>query len=102
MERERENDMSAYEKIAAGLQDAIAFAQGDSSRGAAYATPNIKALRGKMKMTQEAFADSLHIPVGTVRDWEQGRRNPEGAAQVLLRMVNTDPQATLELIQRSA
>jgi len=94
--------MSAFDKIAAGLHDAIAFAQGDESRSVVHHIPNVKEIRQKTNMTQEVFAHSLHIPVSTVRDWEQGRRMPEGAARTLLRMMDTDPRAAIELIQRSA
>src|SRR3546814_1331047 len=63
----------AYDKITAGLNDAIAFAEGDTTRGRVVAGPDIKAIRGKVKLSQAAFAEKLHISAATLRDWEQGR-----------------------------
>ena len=94
--------MSAFEKIAAGLADAIAYAEGDKSKGRIAAGPDVKAIRAKTRLTQEAFAQRLRIGAGTLRDWEQGRRTPDAAAQTLLGMVAADPKAAFELIDRSA
>lgn len=90
----------AFEKIAAGLTDAIAFAEGDTSRGKIVAGPDIKAIRSKVKLSQAAFAKKLHISAGTLRDWEQGRRSPDGPARTLLGMVNADPEAAMVLLAK--
>lgn len=58
----------AFDKIAAGLADAIAYAEGDTARGRAAAGPDIKAFRAKTKLTQAKFTDKRRVPVGTVRD----------------------------------
>lgn len=91
---------SAFEKIAAGLNDAIAFAEGDAARGRVIAGPDVKAIRGKVKLTQAAFAETLHIKIATLRDWEQGRRVPEGPARTLLGMVDADPDAAMKLLAK--
>lgn len=48
-------------------------------------------LRARLDMTQEAFASFLRVPVGTVRNWEQGRTPPDPAARTLLALVAADP-----------
>lgn len=92
----------AFDKIAAGLADAIAYAQGDTSKGRVVAGPDVKAIRAKTKLSQAKFAERLRVPVATVRDWEQYRRTPDAPARTLLGMVNADPKAALALIERMA
>lgn len=93
---------NAFEKIAAGLADAIAFAEGDASRARLAAGPDVKAIRAKTKLSQARFASKLRVPVATVRDWEQHRRTPDAPARTLLAMVDVDPQVALALIDRIA
>lgn len=89
-----------FKGIMAGLEDAIAFVQGDRSRGRVAAGPDVKAIRAKTRLSQTKFADKLRVPVATVRDWEQHRRSPDAPARTLLGMVDADPKAALELIER--
>ena len=55
-------------------------------------------VRKKLGLTQEAFATALQIPLGTLRDWEQGRTSLDPAAESLLRAVARDPKAVLAAI----
>jgi putative transcriptional regulator len=89
-----------FQGIMDGLKDAIAFAQGDMSRGRIVSGPDVKAIRAKTKLSQAKFAERLRVPVGTVRDWEQLRRTPDAPARTLLGMVNADPKAALALIEK--
>jgi putative transcriptional regulator len=57
----------------------------------AHRVPNVRALREKLKLTQEQFAARFHLPLGTIRDWEQGAHRPDKAAQVLLTVIARDP-----------
>ena len=50
----------------------------------------------RIETTQKAFADALGISVHTLRNWEQGRRNPEGPALALLRIAARDPRVLKE------
>lgn len=59
-----------------------------------------KSIRAKTKLSQAKFAAKLRVPVGTVRDWEQHRRSPDAPARTLLGMVDADPKAALDLIER--
>ena len=53
---------------------------------------DIAAIRNKTHKTQEEFATMLNINIGTLRNWEQGRRKPDGAALSLLKVVSANPQ----------
>jgi len=90
---------SAFDKIAAGLEDAIAYAEGDTSRGR-RATVDVKAIRAATRKTQAAFAATYHLPIGSVRDWEQGRSTPDSGSAVLLKMIAVDPHGVERIIAR--
>lgn len=91
-----------FQGIIDGLNDAIAFAQGDTTKGRIVAGLDVKAIRAKTKLSQAKFAQRLRVPVGTVRDWEQYRRSPDAPARTLLGMVDADPKAALALIEKAA
>jgi len=59
--------------------------------------PNAKEIRTKFNLTQNEFAKLLNISVATLRNWEQGRRRPEGAARVLLNVAQRHPEVLMEL-----
>jgi len=61
--------------------------------------PTVRALRHKLNLTQEEFAARFHLPLGTVRDWEQGAHVPDKAAQVLLRVIANDPDAVTRALE---
>jgi putative transcriptional regulator len=52
-----------------------------------------KTVRRSLGLTQAQFAERFHLPIGTLRDWEQGRKDPDQAAQNYLRTIATDPDA---------
>ena len=54
--------------------------------------PRIKTLRRALGLTQEEFAARYHIPVGTLRDWEQGRSEPDQPARAYLHVIASDPE----------
>ena len=90
---------SAFDKIAAGLDDAIAFTDGDEARGQ-VSTVDVRAVRAATKLTQDAFARTYRFPIGTVRDWEQQRRQPDAGSATLLRMIAVDPEGVEAIIAR--
>jgi putative transcriptional regulator len=54
--------------------------------------PRVKTLRRTLGLTQEEFAARYQIPLGTLRDWEQGRTEPDQAASAYLKVIAHDPQ----------
>ncbi len=58
--------------------------------------PDVLAIREKYGMTQQEFSSLLGISVGTLRNWEQGRRKPQGPARVLLKIAEKKPKAILD------
>jgi len=54
-------------------------------------TPQAKVIRRALELTQEEFAARYHIPVGTLRDWEQGRAEPDQPARAYLTLIARDP-----------
>ena len=58
----------------------------------------IKHLRGRLGLTQEEFAARFHLPYATVRDWEQGIREPDAAARNFLRVIAHDPDAVVQAL----
>jgi putative transcriptional regulator len=86
------------ESIIAGLEEAIAYVQGDESRGRAHQVSvpehvNVRAIRHRQGMTQRAFAQCYGFGVWAVRNWEQGRRQPEKSARILLTIIDREPEA---------
>ncbi len=59
---------------------------------------DIKALRSQLNKSQIEFALMIGVSVGTLRNWEQGRRFPVGPAQALLRAVQANPKAVLKAL----
>lgn len=60
---------------------------------AAALVPDVKATRARLGLTQAAFAARFHLPVSSIRDWEQHRTTPDPAARVLLRVIDHNPKA---------
>jgi putative transcriptional regulator len=91
--------MTPGESIIAGLQDAIAYAQGEQARGrtSMVRVPDyvdVKAIRQRLGLTQEEFASWYGFGVSAIRNWEQGRRRPEKTARILLTIIDREPDAT--------
>lgn len=54
-------------------------------------TPQAKIIRRALELTQEEFAARYHIPLGTLRDWEQGRTEPDQPTRAYLTLIARDP-----------
>src|SRR5438128_11565886 len=55
-------------------------------------TPQAKIIRRALELTQEEFAARYHIPLGTLRDWEQGRATPDQPTRAYLTLIARDPE----------
>lgn len=65
-------------------------------------TPRLKIIRRALGLTQEEFAARFQIPLGTLRDWEQGAKEPDQAAKSYLKAIAGDPQAVQRALQSAA
>lgn len=86
-----------FDEIADGLREAITIAKGeaDPSTYRLHTPPSIdvKAIRARTKLSQRAFADRHGFSLGALRDWEQGRSNPDRVARSLLVIIDREPEA---------
>lgn len=92
---------SAFDKIAAGMEDAIAYADGDGTRARVVKQVDVKAIRQANNLTQDQFATTYRIPAPTLREWEQNRREPTGVARVYLAMIAADPEGVRRIITKT-
>lgn len=86
---------SAFEQIAAGMTDAIAYANGNQAGSETHIPPDVdlKAIRLRMKLSQPAFAKRFGFSVGRIRDWEQNRTPMDASSRVLLTVIEREPEA---------
>ena len=96
---------SAFEKILQGLNEAQHFARtGDLGGGRIHIPKEIDAaaIRALTGLSQVDFAKQIGVSVGTLRNWEQGRRTPDGSARVLLAMLRKDPTVVQRTLKTAA
>ena len=55
----------------------------------------VRRVRQRLGLTQQQFAQRIDVPLDTIRNWEQGRRYPTGAAKTLLKILDKAPEAAL-------
>jgi putative transcriptional regulator len=85
--------MTETEKHAAALSDPDAQPLTEDDFRRVKRTPRAKMIRRALGLSQEDFAARYHIPIGTLRDWEQGRVEPDQAARAYLTVIARDPEA---------
>lgn len=92
--------MSAFNKIMAGAEDALAFVEGNDATAQIHkiTAVDVKKIRTKTGLSQTKFAGLFQIAVGTLRNWEQGRRQPEGPAVALLHVIDKEPETTVRAL----
>jgi putative transcriptional regulator len=91
--------MSEVERHQAALSDRDAPPATEAQLARARRVPSVRALRKKLGLSQAEFAARFHLPLGTVRDWEQGAHRPDKAAQVLLTVIARDPDAVARALE---
>lgn len=62
-------------------------------------TPQVKIIRRALGLSQEMFSEQFQIPIGTLRDWEQGRKEPDAAARAYLKVIGRNPHAVIAAFQ---
>ena len=84
---------------AAALRDPDAQPLTDADLARMKRVPRTKTLRRVLGLTQEEFAARYHIPLGTLRDWEQGRCEPDQPARAYLTVIAHDPEGVQRALQ---
>ena len=83
----------------AALRDPDAQPVTDADLARMKRVPRVKTLRRALGLTQEEFAARYHIPLGTLRDWEQGRCEPDQPARAYLTVIAHDPEGVKHALQ---
>ncbi|MEH1845236.1 MAG: helix-turn-helix domain-containing protein [Nostoc sp.] len=91
--------MTEKEIVAAALSDPDALPMTETELRNARRVPRVKTMRRALHLTQEEFAARYHIPLGTLRDWEQGRTEPDQTAKAYLKVIAANPEAIYQALQ---
>jgi len=91
--------MTEEEIHAAAMADHDARPMTPEELRRARRVPRIKTLRRSLHLTQQEFAARYHIPLGTLRDWEQGRAEPDQPAKAYLTVIARDPEGVRRALQ---
>ncbi len=92
----------AGQSIIRGLNEAIAWAQGEAVEAKAHTihipVVDTREVRESLHLSQAAFAEKFGFPLATIRNWEQGRREPELPAKILLAVIARHPQIVEQVL----
>jgi putative transcriptional regulator len=91
--------MSEEQRHEAAISDPDCQPATKAQLARARRVPAVRALRKRLNLTQAQFAARFHLPLGTVRDWEQGAHVPDKAAQILLTVIAKDPEAVVRALE---
>lgn len=89
------------EELIESLKQAAEHARGGKGPGVRVRTielPDVKAIRRALKMSQDEFASVYRIPLATLKNWEQGRRQPDAPAAAYLRAIQRRPKEVMEAV----
>jgi putative transcriptional regulator len=94
----------AFDKIKTGLDSAKVYLDGTADKRKyrihVPETIDVRKIRARLGLSQEAFAETYGFALAAVRDWEQGRRRPERSARILLKIVEKEPEAVTRALAR--
>jgi len=92
---------SLFEGLVESIEQAGQIQRGHlkPSRVFKFAPVEVQRIRNKLHVSQSQFAMMIGVSKSTLQNWEQGRREPEGPAKALLRVVDRNPKAVLEALQ---
>lgn len=97
--------MKISKKTTTALADLLAFDRGEEYGGRATRVTapelDVKAIRERLTLSQEAFAERFGLTLASVKHWEQGRPVPEGTAKIFLRLIERQPQLVERELKRA-
>ncbi len=93
-----------FDELVASVREGGAILRGERTLSRQFIVdgPNVKRIRANYKLSQSEFAALLGISVATLRNWEQGRRTPEGPARILLQVAAKHPEAVWDVVHPAA
>jgi putative transcriptional regulator len=94
---------TVFQDLKNGLREVDAFLSGETS-GYKVSVPtdvDVKAIRGRLNMTQSKFSDIFGFSLDAVKHWEGGRRTPEASARAFLTVIAKNPQAVISALHPS-
>jgi putative transcriptional regulator len=91
--------MTAEQRHAAALADPDAQPLTPERWRKMKRTPQVRVIRRALRLSQEEFAAKFRIPLGTLRDWEQGRKEPDAAARAYLTVIGRNPSAVAKALR---
>lgn len=91
---------ATFDKIAAGLEEAIAIARGEAEPAQLHRAKDLdpRAIRAATGLSQLDFAKRFGFTAEQIRSWEQGRSRPLGGVRAYLTMIESDPEAVARLL----
>jgi putative transcriptional regulator len=94
----------AFDKVAAGLTEALAIARGEAKPAKLHIPVEIdvKSIRTKLALSQEEFAAQFGFTVNQIKDWEQHRSRPLGGVRAYLMIIDRDHTSVLALLRSAA
>jgi putative transcriptional regulator len=96
----RVDAMTDEEVHSAAMADPDARPMTPEEMARARPVPRVRTLRRALGLTQEEFATRYQIPLGTLRDWEQGRTEPDQPARAYLKAIASNPEAIWRSLQQ--
>ena len=93
--------MNKFSKeLVESLTDAVEHAEGRSTgvRIHTVEVPDVRAIRRQLRMSQQEFARAYRIPLATLKNWEQGRRQPDATAAAYLQVIASRPREAKEAL----
>lgn len=95
------DDKENFNRIMSGLTEVGEIMRGDAKPARVYvpAEIDVKAIRQRVGLSQDAFAAKFGFSAATLRQWEQGRRRPEASARLFLTVIDREPDAVLRALE---
>ncbi|MDQ6634638.1 MAG: helix-turn-helix domain-containing protein [Gemmatimonadota bacterium] len=95
---------AAFKELLTSVRQAGQIRRGrrKPARVTTFKPADVKTLRGELGQSQVEFALMIGVSVATLRNWEQGRRIPDGPALALLRVTARNPKAVVEALHRGS
>lgn len=93
-------DKKLFDQLAESMEQMREITRGERSPSREFVVDaiEVKAVRAATGLSQDRFARVIDVQVGTLRNWEQGRRSPTGPAKALLKAIRNDPKHVLKAL----